>query len=823
MMHKPLLLCLFISFCVHLTLGLGLQHVLTLESPVPEKKPLRIRAMPPAQASASPLLDKLPAGPSTALGKTLPVKRPAYPEIKETARVTFPPQPAFTALHQTPELKHLQGKQPGETISPKELEAEPLLAAGQSLELDLEPLPLDFPVQTQWEDENPAVGQVIQELSLESPDVKTAEAKVLDAPKHTLQQNDQSVPSLPKVKDLPLTPELMHLRGNQPGETIRPKELKTEPLLAARQPMVPASEPHPLRLSDPVTALSDEPAAQLREKPMSLKLPDFEPEPAHSVIKNVPKIVGTLKPGAPFDPPAPEIVDRSRTNPALPQPKTLLFAAVHNRGTKQLLKSRSTETLMSGLQAKHAPVLTMKPFQDLGPQLSALAIKQTAATPLPLSDFMTNNKQRQEAACSFVIDTSGSVKGSPLSSIKAAAAELIKLLDDTASVAVLTFDDEVRTLADYSLNKTDVLKKVAKLETSGTKTLLYDALFQALEEAESQKQTKKFILLFSDGKDEGSAANLDQVIAKARQASVPILTIGYSKIEKDFLAALEKLALKTGGTFVVMPRLKELVTVFKIQNLLQKSQKNPENPTIFYNLGLLYYQLKNYQQAELMFSRVTALKPDYLDQSLFNLAMAQKKLGKLEECLRSLRRSHAVNPKNTKTSTMLHALEKVRPPADQTARRQAEKLMQRAREESNRTKAQAMLEEAVALTPENINAWRYLGDTYLDLKKYSKAANALEKALALGAEDSEIFFNLGYLYDKDNKLMYAERMYSRVLSFKPSYLDEVYYNLALVQKRLGKVDESLANLKMALAYNPDNSSARKLLKTMQDSREPENK
>ena len=46
------------------------------------------------------------------------------------------------------------------------------------------------------------------------------------------------------------------------------------------------------------------------------------------------------------------------------------------------------------------------------------------------------------------------------------------------------------------------------------------------------------------------------------------------------------------------------------------------------------------------------------------------------------------------------------------------------------------------------------------------------------------------------------------------YLDEAYYNLAMVQERAGKTRECILNLEQAIAVNPENELAGKNLKRL---------
>lgn len=83
----------------------------------------------------------------------------------------------------------------------------------------------------------------------------------------------------------------------------------------------------------------------------------------------------------------------------------------------------------------------------------------------------------------------------------------------------------------------------------------------------------------------------------------------------------------------------------------------PQLPDIFFNLGFLYAASKNYAGAEEMYTRTVELEPDYVDEALFNLALAQKKLDKKEQSLANLKKALSVNPNNKAAQNYLKQLQ----------------------------------------------------------------------------------------------------------------------------------------------------------------------
>ena len=86
----------------------------------------------------------------------------------------------------------------------------------------------------------------------------------------------------------------------------------------------------------------------------------------------------------------------------------------------------------------------------------------------------------------------------------------------------------------------------------------------------------------------------------------------------------------------------------------QASELDPQMPEVFYNLGYIYYAIKkDYSQAYKMYQRSVELYPPFLDEALFNLAVVQNKLGKRQDCIKSLERASRVNPENKQVINFL--------------------------------------------------------------------------------------------------------------------------------------------------------------------------
>ena len=181
------------------------------------------------------------------------------------------------------------------------------------------------------------------------------------------------------------------------------------------------------------------------------------------------------------------------------------------------------------------------------------------------------------AAYLFLIDTSGSVKGTPLDGIKKSAKEFATLMGQNDRAGIMTFNDDVELVRSFTAERRAVKHEIDMLRTAGKQTVLFDALIRAIDIISREYNENRFIVLISDGKDEGSHSTLDDVIQATRRSGVSILSIGYSKIQKEYLAVLRGLAGQTGGDFVHAPEFNDVLALYRMSRDTgtEKSVKSP--------------------------------------------------------------------------------------------------------------------------------------------------------------------------------------------------------------------------------------------------------
>lgn len=129
-------------------------------------------------------------------------------------------------------------------------------------------------------------------------------------------------------------------------------------------------------------------------------------------------------------------------------------------------------------------------------------------------------------------------------------------------------------------------------------------------------------------------------------------------------------------------------------------------------------------------------------------------------------------------------------------------------------KAKALLLKAVKMNPDSPQGHFLLGRIYTEQKDYTSAIASYQTAIELDPQMANAFFNLGYIYAIKKNYNKAEEMFSRVVALSPPFLDEALYNLAIIQRKMGNIQACIKNLEKAIAVNPENNNAKKLLGTL---------
>ena len=156
----------------------------------------------------------------------------------------------------------------------------------------------------------------------------------------------------------------------------------------------------------------------------------------------------------------------------------------------------------------------------------------------------------------LVLDTSGSMMWYNVSAIRTAVGHFLDSLGTDDRVAILTFDSDVRTLSDYTADKTTARQKIDLIQAKANSgTCLYDAVYKSVQMTSALPSGRRAIVVLTDGKDSTlgntpcSTYTLDDVIGLASQGAtrVPLFTIGLG--DSADTSTLKRMSVLTGGRY----------------------------------------------------------------------------------------------------------------------------------------------------------------------------------------------------------------------------------------------------------------------------------
>jgi len=163
----------------------------------------------------------------------------------------------------------------------------------------------------------------------------------------------------------------------------------------------------------------------------------------------------------------------------------------------------------------------------------------------------------------FVIDTSISMRGTPFNAALEAAARFIDAKRPQDQVAVIALEDSAtgyRVVSEFERDPGALARRLADLEANGQQSRVYDAIAAAMAMAASSGQgqpgqlsnvASTSIIVFSDGKDEGSALARSDLMNRIGTLSipVPIYSLGYTTADASTLLNLDALSRATFGSY----------------------------------------------------------------------------------------------------------------------------------------------------------------------------------------------------------------------------------------------------------------------------------
>lgn len=180
---------------------------------------------------------------------------------------------------------------------------------------------------------------------------------------------------------------------------------------------------------------------------------------------------------------------------------------------------------------------------------------------IPVTGVQTVTDAAVGISALLVIDTSGSMVGTPLADARSAAAQYIESLQPNDEVSVVAFSNQTNVIADFGSDFGAAESQLGNLTAFGD-TALYSAVNDAARRMAERPAARRVVIFLSDGADFGiSDVSRAASIQAAAESGTPFYVIGLGPTIDS--AYLQELASATQGAYFAAPSSDQLAQVFE--------------------------------------------------------------------------------------------------------------------------------------------------------------------------------------------------------------------------------------------------------------------
>ncbi|MES0491660.1 MAG: VWA domain-containing protein [Leptospirales bacterium] len=174
--------------------------------------------------------------------------------------------------------------------------------------------------------------------------------------------------------------------------------------------------------------------------------------------------------------------------------------------------------------------------------------------------------QKQPKHLVLLIDASRSLDKRAFELQIAAVRAFIEGLNENDRVAIISFEDKVVVHCAFTTSREQMQICINSIRRGGMNTVLYDAVEEAWSLIEKNSEERNSVILFTDGKEEGSSVTLNDLLTKTTKVRLPVFIVGTG--QKSELTELARLSHLSGGEIYHTTEKENIGKIYKLLNSL---------------------------------------------------------------------------------------------------------------------------------------------------------------------------------------------------------------------------------------------------------------
>jgi tetratricopeptide (TPR) repeat protein len=213
---------------------------------------------------------------------------------------------------------------------------------------------------------------------------------------------------------------------------------------------------------------------------------------------------------------------------------------------------------------------------------------------------------------------------------------------------------------------------------------------------------------------------------------------------------------------------------------IEKSlQLNPADPFAYFNLANICRDMNRFEYAIANYQKALGLNPDFAD-AYYNMGLVFEAEGQISDAVSCYKNALRINPNDAAAHNNLGV------------------LLQRM---GKKDEAIRHFQGSVRIAPGNFKAYYNLGLVLHSQGRFDEAIANYRKAILLNPDYADAYNDLGASLKEKGLLDEAEDCYKKTLQITPGRAD-TYYNLGIVLKEKGDIDGAITNYERAIRIDP---------------------